>query len=168
MTRDMPDHIDLLLLNLLQENMPLVPDPWGEIGTCIGIPGHEVLARVKTLADRGIIRQISPVLETGKRYAVVSTLVAIRVPGERIRETAAIISRYPEISHNFRRDHEYALWFTLAAPDTGRIEEIISSISAGAGIDPGDILDLRTIRRYKIHVLFPFLAGPGGEDDGPR
>jgi DNA-binding Lrp family transcriptional regulator len=158
--------LDLRILNAMQDDLPLVPDPWEEIGTSIGISGAEILTRVNRLADSGIIRGIVPTLESGKRAHMASTLIALSVPEERITECAVIINEYPEVSHNFRREHEYNLWFTVAAVSTDRIEEIVQDILKRTNIQPDAMLNLTTIQKYKINVTFPLVYSPDGGLNG--
>lgn len=156
------DEVDLRILDALQNDLPLVPDPWGEIGASVGISGEEVLKRVNRLSEYGIIRGIVPTLESGKRAHMASTLISLRAPEERIIEIAAIVNEYPEVSHNFRREHEYNLWFTIAAASPDRIEEIIQEILQKSAIPPDACLNLTTMERYKINVTFPLLHSHEG------
>lgn len=156
------DDMDLRILDTLQDDLPLVPDPWEVIGRAVGMSGEEVLKRVTRLADSGIIRGIVPTFESGKRGQMASTLIALRVPERRITEIAAVVNEYLEVSHNFRREHEYNLWFTIAAASSGRIDEIIREILEKTVIPPDAYLNLITIKRYKINVTFPFLDFHGG------
>ena len=151
-----PDQTDLAILNALQDDLPLVSRPWEAIAYRVGITETEILRRMKMLADAGIIRGISPVLGSRHLGLHAATLVALRVPEERIEEIAAIISSYPEVSHNFQRDHDYSLWFTIATKDEAGVHAVLDEILQRSGITASDILDLPTIRRIKIDVRFSF------------
>ena len=164
-TRRSIDQKDLILLNALQEDFPLVHNPWEVTGNQIGMTGEEVLTRIRLMEEIGILRGISPTLESAKRGTLVSTLVALKVSEERISDVAAIVNEYPEVSHNFRREHEYNLWFTLAAHSSLRIDEIISEILRQSGIHQDDMLNLKTENRFKVDVKFPFIS-KSEENDG--
>ena len=110
----LPDTTDLHILDALQDDIPLVSRPFAAIARRLGIPEQVLLERLKRLQDEGIVRGISPILESRHMGLAAATLIALHVPDERVHEIAAIISSYPEVSHNFRRDHYYALWFTLS------------------------------------------------------
>ncbi|NLD58012.1 MAG: Lrp/AsnC family transcriptional regulator [Methanomicrobiales archaeon] len=158
-----PDRSDLLLLDALQDDLPLTPRPWLEIGERLGMTEGEVIRRLERLTGAGIIRGISPIFESRPLGLQAGTLVALRVPEEKIEETAAIVSRCPAVSHNFGRDHEYALWFTVSARDREEAAGIVAGILRKTGLSPADCLDLPTIRKIKIDVRFPLLRGNKGE-----
>jgi len=119
------DDLDLRILDVLQGDIPLVPRPWEAVADRLGIPENVLLERLERLSREGIVRGISPVIESRHLGITAATLVALPVPEERIREVAAVISRYPEVSHNFRRDHRYSLWFTLSAKDPDSLRELL-------------------------------------------
>jgi DNA-binding Lrp family transcriptional regulator len=148
------DRIDLRLLDALQDDLPLVPRPWAALGTRLGVPEQEVLERLGRMHDLGIVRAISPILDSHHLGLMATTLVALPVPIERVSDVAAIISGYPEVSHNFQRDNTYTVWFTLTAENEARLGELLSGILERTGIPERDILNLSTIRKFKIDVRF--------------
>jgi len=155
--RLLPDQTDLAILTALQEDLPLVSRPWEAIAERLGITETEIISRMKMLKDTGIIRDISPVLESHPLGLHAATLVALHVPEERIDEIAAIISSYAEVSHNFQRDHYYSLWFTIAAQNGEGIHNVLDEILQQTGIPESDVLNLPTIKKIKIDVRFSFL-----------
>ena len=78
-------------------------------------------------------------------------------PKKRVHEIAAIISSYPEVSHNFRRDHYYALWFTISGKNEEEIQRVLTEILRRTGIPDKDVLNLPTVRKLKVDVRFSFL-----------
>jgi DNA-binding Lrp family transcriptional regulator len=158
-----PDQTDLAILHVLQDDLPLVSRPWNTIAKRLGITETEILGRMQRLAEAGIIRGISPVLESRHLGLHAATLVALRVPEERVNEVAAIISGYPEVSHNFKRDYSYSLWFTIAAQNGDEIQRVLHEILEKTGISASDVLDLPTVRKIKIDVRFSFLPAQSGK-----
>jgi DNA-binding Lrp family transcriptional regulator len=146
----------MAILNVLQEDLPLVSRPWNTIAGRLGITETEILSRMQRLEEAGIIRGISPVLESRHLGLYAATLVALLVPEERVDDIAAIISRYPEVSHNFRRDHSYSLWFTITAQSREEIQRVLHEILDRTGISASDALDLPTVKKIKIDVRFSF------------
>ena len=158
-----PDQTDLAILNTLQDDLPLVSRPWKAIADRIGITETEILGRMKRMEEAGIIRGISPVLESHHLGLHAATLVALHVPNERGDEIAAVISSYTEVSHNFKRDHYYSVWFTIAAQNGEEIQRVLNEILDRTGISASDALDLPTVKKIKIDVRFSFLPGQSGE-----
>jgi DNA-binding Lrp family transcriptional regulator len=153
----LPDQTDLAILNALQDDLPLVSRPWKTIADRLNITEAEIICRMKNLEEAGIIRGISPVLESRSLGLNAATLVALHVPEERLDEIAAVISSYAEVSHNFQRDHYYSLWFTIAAQNEEGIQRVLHEILQQNGIPASDVLDLPTTKKIKINVRFSFL-----------
>jgi DNA-binding Lrp family transcriptional regulator len=153
----LPDATDLHILDALQDDIPLVPRPFAAIARRLGIPEQVLLDRLKRLQDEGIVRGISPILESRHMGLSAATLIALRVPEKRVHEIAAVISSYPEVSHNFRRDHYYTLWFTLSGKNEEDIRRVLTEILLRTGIPDKDALNLPTVRKLKVDVRFSFL-----------
>jgi siroheme decarboxylase len=153
----LPDSTDLRILGAIQDDIPLVSRPFAAIALRLGIPGQVLLDRLKRLQDEGIVRGISPILESRHMGRSAATLIALHVPGEKVQEIAAIISSYPEVSHNFQRDHNYALWFTLSGKNEEDIQSVLTEIQRRTGIPDTDILNLTTVRKLKVDVRFSFM-----------
>lgn len=158
-----PDRTDLALLECLQDDLPLVPRPWQAVAERLGITEDDLLGRLRRLTEAGIVRGISPVLESRPLGLSAATLVAFRVPEDRIDEVAALVSSCPEVSHNFRREDLYNLWFTITAKDRAAVDRVLRKILDTTGVSAADVLDLPTVRRIKIDVRFRF-SGPAGRE----
>ena len=165
--RPTTDPLDLRILDALQQDIPLVTRPWEAVAARLGIPESVLLERLTRLSREGIVRGISPVIESRPLGITAATLVALPVPDGRIREVAGIISRYPEVSHNFRRDHRYTLWFTLSAKDEPTLQNLLQEILEETGFSRDDILDLPTVQKIKINVRFPLTGDRIGGQHGP-
>ena len=165
-TGDAWDALDLLILDSLQDDIPLVSRPWEAVADRLGIPERMLLERLERLYRKGIIRGISPVIESRPLGINAATLVALPVPEERIAEVAGIISRYPEVSHNFRRNHDYSLWFTLSATNETLLNDLLVEILGMTGFTMDQILDLPTVWKIKIDVRFPVARALDGGPHG--
>ena len=107
--------IDRKLLNLLQAEFPLSREPYTDLGLRLGIDRDEVIHRIEQLKAKGIIRQISPVLDA-RSLGYQTTLVAMRVAESQLDKAAQLIMEHPGVSHGYERNHHFNLWFTLAIP----------------------------------------------------
>ena len=139
------------LLSLLQKQFPLSPRPYEEIAKSLGISEDEVLQRVKEQKEASIIRQISPIFDT-KRLGYSSSLVAFKMPEEKIDHAVEIINSHPGVSHNYERDHDFNIWFTLAvAPDSKLgLEKTVALLAEKTEAD--DAIILPTLKMFKIAV----------------
>jgi DNA-binding Lrp family transcriptional regulator len=153
----LPDATDLHILDALQDDIPLVSRPFAVIARRLGIPEQDLLDRLQRLQDEGIVRGISPIVESRHMGLAAATLIALHVPEERVHGIAAIISSYPEVSHNFRRDNYYALWFTLSGKNEEDIRRVLTEILRRTGIPDTDVLNLPTVQKLKVDVRFSFL-----------
>lgn len=153
----MLDDVDKCLLQLLQEDFPLVENPWQELGVRLGVSEQQVLSRVENLCAMGVIRKIGPIVDLSKTGYSFTTLVALRVLEDKIENVALIINEYSRtgnVSHNYEREHEYNVWFTLAASTERELSCMLSEILQRADLSQSDVLNLPTVKRFKINVNF--------------
>ncbi len=150
------DEVDKALLQTLQDDFPLTTRPWDTLAKELGTTEEDVMGRIKRLKEEGVIRRIGPVLETDRVGLTARTLVLMKVPPERMVEVAGIVNGFEEVTHNYERDHEYNLWFTLITSSQRRLKETLASIIDATGIPKDDVLDLPVTGRYKIGVRYNF------------
>jgi len=145
------DNLDKYLLNIIQAEFPLSREPYSTLGTQLSISSDEVIRRIDRLKSGGVIRLIAPVLNP-KRLGYQTTLVAAKVPLERLDKAGQIISKNPMVSHCYQRQHDFNLWFTLAMPKTGEMEAEVSKL--GNKIKAGTTINLPAIKTFKIGAYF--------------
>jgi len=141
--------IDRQLLDVLQYDFPLTARPFAAIGERLNLTEDDVIARVQRLKDDGFIRQIGAIFDT-RALGYRSTLAAMRVPPQRVDQAATVISGHPGVSHNYRRDHTWNLWFTLAVPPEEDLEGTVAHLAQEAGGYP--YRSLPALRVFKIGV----------------
>lgn len=159
------DPLDRALLQRVQDDFPLDPRPFRALGEQLGLSEGETIDRLERLRCGGVLRHIAPILESQQTGSTASTLVAMRLGDDEIEEIAGMVSAYPGVSHNYRRDHEYNLWFTIAEPGEAELERTLAEIRERTGIREEDMLDLPMVRRFKIDVRFR-LARDGDAGEG--
>ena len=150
------DEADKALLQTLQDDFPLTTRPWDALAERLGTSAEDVMGRIGRLKEEGVIRRIGPVLETDRVGLTARTLVLMKVPPGRMEEVAGIVSGFDEVTHNYERDHEYNLWFTLITPSQERLKDALASIIAATGVPEEGILSLPVTERYKIGVRYVF------------
>ena len=143
------DERDRELLNLIQNDFPLVARPYRALGERLGESEAEVIERIRRLRRENIIRQISAIFDT-KSLGYKSSLVAMQVAPERINEAARTINEHPGVTHNYERNHEYNLWFTIAVPPTSDLEATVQRLHELAGGIRTRVM--YTLKLFKIGV----------------
>jgi DNA-binding Lrp family transcriptional regulator len=127
---------DAWLLDALQRDFPMETRPWDALAQRrAGLSGGQVLGRVRALREDGIIRQISPIYSSTHALGYCSALVAARVREARLDAAADVVSAHPGVSHNYRREAEYNLWFTLATPPGRDFEAELARLADRAGLE---------------------------------
>jgi DNA-binding Lrp family transcriptional regulator len=139
------------ILSRIQKKFPLVPKPFKAIADELGMSEAEVLKILQEEKKNNIIRQTSAIFDT-KRLGYKSSLVAFKIAPEKISDAVAIINSHPGISHNYERNHDFNIWFTLAvAPDSKLgLEKTLEILARVTGAD--DYIMLPTLKLFKISV----------------
>jgi DNA-binding Lrp family transcriptional regulator len=145
------DDIDRKILNLIQREFPICAEPFQVIGGQLGLGEGEVLERIRRLKADGIIRRIGAVFDPGK-LGFVSTLCAARVSEDGIRDFVAVVNSYNGVTHNYRRNHDYNIWFTFIAEGHEALERALGEIRAKTGVS--DIISMPAKRTFKINATF--------------
>ncbi len=144
------DEVDAALIDGYQSGFPVIERPFRQVGSELGIGEAEALRRVERLRDSGIFRRFGAVLNPPVIGA--STLAAVQAPGDRFEEIAETINGYRQVNHNYRRDHEWNMWFVVTAATLERREEIITEIESETGCA---VLVLPMLTDYYIDLEFP-------------
>jgi DNA-binding Lrp family transcriptional regulator len=145
------DEFDKRLLNLMQGSFPIVPRPYAEVAKAAEVTEEQVLARVQELLDERIIRQVTPIFDT-RALGYSSMLVAAKVDADNPWRAANIINAHPGVSHNYLRNHEFNIWFTIATePDSPLgLEKTLEVLAEIAGAE--SIRQLPTLKLFKIRM----------------
>jgi DNA-binding Lrp family transcriptional regulator len=147
------DDLDRRILDQIQKEFPLDADPYARLAEKVGSEADEVFERVRAMVQEGTIRRLGASFDS-RRLGHAATLVALRVPSDRVAEVAALVNRYPEVTHNYERRHAWNLWFTLIARDEDRIREILDQIRRDARLEDDDMMNLPAARLLKIDARF--------------
>jgi DNA-binding Lrp family transcriptional regulator len=145
------DDVDKRLLNLMQGSFPIEPRPYARVAELAEVAEVEVMRRVQHLLDERIIRQVTPIFDT-RALGYSSMLVAAKVDAENPHRAASIINAHPGVSHNYLRNHEFNLWFTIATePDSQLgLEGTLEALAREAGAE--SVRQLPTLKLFKIRM----------------
>jgi DNA-binding Lrp family transcriptional regulator len=152
------DDADRRLMNLMQSRFPLVAEPYAELAEAAELPAAELMERARRLLDGRIIREITPIFDT-RALGYASMLVAAKVDPEHPHRPAKIINSHPGVSHNYLRDHEFNLWFTIAtAPDSRLgLDGTLDVLQRLTGAE--SIRQLPTLTMFKINMNLEMEGG---------
>jgi len=145
------DEIDKKILNLIQEEFPLHKRPYAEIGRQVGIDEKEAMERVQRLKDAGIIRRIGVVFEP-KKLDYTSTLCGVHVEEKMLMEVVEAINKNTGVTHNYEREGDLNLWFTIIADNAEEINTFIGDLERRFSLK---IYRFPKKRVFKIKTYFP-------------
>jgi DNA-binding Lrp family transcriptional regulator len=145
------DALDSQLINLLQYEFPLAKEPYRELATRLDTSEDEILTRIRRLKADGVIREIGPIFNS-KMIGLASTLVALRVPEHAVDRAAQIINSYAGVTHNYEREGEYNIWFTITAASEEGLALMLEEIKGK--IHPLDSLVVPVKRVLKLKTNF--------------
>ena len=128
-----PDEIDRRIINALQGDFPLVAEPFREVAATLGLDEAELLQRLDEMLDRRILTRFGPMFQI-ERAGGAFVLAAMRVPEADFERVAAQVNAFPEVAHNYRREHALNMWFVLATASPEGIAATTVAIEAATGL----------------------------------
>ena len=145
------DDLDRKLLNLMQGSFPIAPRPYRRVSELGGVSETEAMSRVQRLLDKRIIRQVTPIFDT-RALGYSSMLVAAKVDPEHPHRAAQAINEHPGVSHNYLRNHEFNLWFTIATEPESELglQGTLEVLAREAGAE--SVRQLPTLKLFKIRM----------------
>ncbi|GAB4330552.1 MAG: AsnC family transcriptional regulator [Dehalococcoidia bacterium] len=147
---------DQALLGRLQQHIPLVEEPFAALADELGCDEPALLERARALAANGLIRDTSAIFDA-RKLGYRSSLVAARYSEDRVHAAAEVISSHPGVSHNYRREHAFNLWYTIAVPPGTSLEGTVDLLHRATGAE--STLLLPAIRTFKLGVQLDLASG---------
>ena len=143
------DSLDYRLLDGFQRDFPLEPRPYARLAAEVGCTEDQVIERLTALRHQGAVSRVGAVV--APQRAGWSTLAAMKVPSAHLEEVAALVSSYPEVNHNYEREHELNLWFVVAAPTRARVAGVLRDIVYRTSLE---VIDLPLTEAYRLDLGF--------------
>jgi len=147
------DQTDRVILNEIQRNFPITHRPFLALARKLKLREREIMERVQRLKEVGIIRRLGASF-SARAVGFTSTLCAAKVAKKKIEGFVAVVNTYPGVTHNYEREGDYNIWFTLIAPSKRKIDQILAEISRRTGVKK--ILNIPATKIIKIAVDFNF------------
>lgn len=148
------DTIDRKIIDTLQGGFPLCPAPYAQVAQGLGITEADLLSRLKNLLDTKVLTRFGPMFQV-ERMGGAFVLAAMAVPEERFDEVTRAINNFPEVAHNYRRDHAFNMWFVLATATPDGIAATLTSIEHATGLT---VFAFPKEREYFVEMKLPVIA----------
>jgi siroheme decarboxylase len=142
---------DSAILKELQDDFPIVSRPYALVARRLNLTESALIGRIRSLRKRKIIRYAGAIFET-RRLGIISTLVAAKVPVKNLGRVIKVINSYPQVTHNYLRQGDFNIWFTLSAPGSLQLKKLLEEIKEKAGVS--EVLNLETLKVLKINARF--------------
>lgn len=143
------DLLDRKILNEIQWLFPLTDKPFLEIAQHHNTTEIDIMNRISAMKENGLIRQINAIFDT-RRLGYKSALIAFAVKPEKLDYVANEVNKHPGVSHNYERNHEFNMWFTLAIPPNSEMKATLDKMASLDGVIKYRLLP--TLKMYKIGV----------------
>ena len=144
------DALDRKIINALQGGFPVSETPFAEVAARLDMTEDDLIARLRRLCDEGQLSRFGP-MYNAERLGGAVTLAAMAVPAERTEAVAAQVNAHPEVAHNYAREHDFNMWFVVAAEQPRRIPVVLAEIAAETGLP---VYDMPKLDEYYIGLRF--------------
>lgn len=144
------DTVDRAIINTLQEGFPVCNQPFAKVAGMLDLTEHELITRLQTLLDEGVLNRFGPLFHTERMGGSV-TLAAMKVPKSYLRLVTRVVNSFPEVAHNYERNHDFNIWFVIAAETLEAIDDVIASIQEQTGFP---VYNMPKEREYFIGLKF--------------
>ena len=132
------DSIDAAIVNHLQEGLPVCARPFDAVAVTLGISVDELLSRLQCLLDDKVLTRFGPMFNAESMGGALS-LCAMQVPADRYDEVAGQVNAFPEVAHNYEREHLLNMWFVIATERPQQAGIVISQIEQATGCEVYDM-----------------------------
>jgi len=126
------EDIDRAIVNGLQGGFPVSDRPYAEVAAQLDLTEDELIRRLDALLENGTLTRFGPMYHA-ERLGGALTLAAMKIPAADFERVAGIVNAFPEVAHNYAREHELSMWFVLATETPERIDEVIGVIERATG-----------------------------------
>lgn len=140
------DTIDCQLVNLLQDGIEVSARPFLDAAEQLGISEEVVVSRIGKLREAGYLSRFGPMYDAEKMGGAIS-LCAMEVPAAEMESVTEIVNGFPEVAHNYERNHALNMWFVVATDDLYRLQTVIDKIEAATGIE---VYNMPKLEEYYI------------------
>lgn len=145
------DALDRKIINRLQTGFPLTEEPYLDVAKELGIEETKLLQRLSALLEAKTLSRFGPMYDAQKLGGAFS-LVAVRVPENDYENVTEIVNSFPEVAHNYKRDHDFNMWYVLATDSPEKIDEVNAEIEKKSGLK---VFNMPKLDEYFIGLNLP-------------
>ncbi|PCI61728.1 MAG: AsnC family protein [Gammaproteobacteria bacterium] len=145
------DDIDKKIINVLQRGLPVCVQPFAEIAQQLAISEQEILNRLDNLLDNKVLSRFGPMFDAAC-FGGAFTLAALQVAEENFEEITKIVNDFEQIAHNYKRDHQYNMWFVIATESQQEIAQVIAKIEQATGLE---VLNAPKLKEFYVGLYLP-------------
>ena len=142
------DDIDRAIINTLQKGFPICVAPYQQVAAQLGLTEQQLITRLQVLLDDGTLTRFGP-LFNAERMGGALTLAAVTAPADRFEEVTDIINAFPEVAHNYARDHALNMWFVIATETPEQQQQTIDAIEQQTGLT---VYNMPKIQEYFVNL----------------
>ncbi len=140
------DEIDASLINHLQDGFPICEQPYLQVANELGLTEDDVLNRLKKLLENGTLTRFGALYHAEKMGGAL-TLAALKVPDADFEKVTEIVNAFPEVAHNYQRNHELNMWFVVATETPQQLDETLEKIELQTGLH---VFNMPKINEYFV------------------
>jgi len=144
------DDTNRAIINMLQDGFPICEEPFAEVSEQLGIDQDDLIARISTLREEGVLSRFGP-LYNAERLGGGLSLAAIKVPDEDFDRIADIVNSFPEVAHNYAREDAFNMWFVLATETPDQIDAMVARIEEATGLP---VMNVPKLEEFSINLRF--------------
>jgi DNA-binding Lrp family transcriptional regulator len=144
------DEIDRRIINGLQDGFPLSSRPYAEAAKALGLDEGVLLQRLQILRADNVLTRFGP-LFNAEAMGGGLTLAAMKVPEPRFEEVAAIVNSFPEVAHNYAREHALNMWFVVATERPDEVQDVLDAIADGTGLE---VFNMPKAEEFSLSLRF--------------
>ncbi|WP_250658675.1 Lrp/AsnC family transcriptional regulator [Alkalimarinus coralli] len=145
------DEIDRKIINQLQRGFPICPRPYEEAAKPLGITEAELIQRIESLLENKTLTRFGPMYQIEKAGGAF-TLAAMSIPEDEFDKVAEQVNQFPEIAHNYERDHKLNMWFVLGTENPNEITSTIQRIEETTGYK---VYNMPKLEEFYVGLYFP-------------
>lgn len=140
------DPIDAELINFLQTDFPICDSPYLQVANALGLTEKEVLTRLQRLLETGVLTRFGALYHAEKIGGAL-TLAALKVPEKDFEKVTEIVNAFPQVAHNYARNHELNMWFVVATETQVQLDETLAKIERQTGLK---VFNMPKIKEYFV------------------